>query len=189
MPYPAQVDQTTIVEQAHAMIEAEGVDALSLHKLATALGVKAPSLYRHLRNKAELVQAVNFLTLRRLMAALQEVSTNVPASPTVQLLEIAKAFRRFAYESPHTYVLAFTSADRGNEDQLVALVLPLQQIIAKISGQAESLTALRGLLALVHGFVMLELHQQLRRGGDLEAAFERVIQVYLAGWQDDRMRG
>jgi len=63
------------------------------------------------------------------------------------------------------------------------MIQPLQQLIAAISGEAAALMALCGALALVHGFVMLELHQQLRRGGDLDAAYDAAINVYLAGWR------
>jgi hypothetical protein len=54
--------------------------------------------------------------------------------------------------------------------------------MAEITGEAESLPALRGLLALMHGFVMLELAQQFRRGGDLDAAYDKAVRAYLNGW-------
>jgi AcrR family transcriptional regulator len=38
------------------------VDNVSLAMLAASFGIKAPSLYRHVKNKAELLQAVNLLT-------------------------------------------------------------------------------------------------------------------------------
>jgi hypothetical protein len=54
--------------------------------------------------------------------------------------------------------------------------------MAEIAGEAYSLTALRGLLALIHGFVVLEINQQLRRGGNLDAAYQESLAAYLAGW-------
>ncbi len=65
MPYPSQIDRDKIIQQAAAMTATDGVDNLSLHKLAAALGVKAPSLYRYVSNKTELIQAVNLATLAR----------------------------------------------------------------------------------------------------------------------------
>ncbi|MCA9902121.1 MAG: helix-turn-helix transcriptional regulator, partial [Anaerolineales bacterium] len=59
MPYPSQVNRETIVAQAWQLIEAEGADNLSLSKLAEQLGIKAPSLYRHVGSKAGLLQAIN----------------------------------------------------------------------------------------------------------------------------------
>lgn len=55
-------------------------------------------------------------------------------------------------------------------------------MIAEISGERYALVALRGALALAHGYVMLELNRQLRRGRDLDKTFDQVIIAYLTGW-------
>jgi hypothetical protein len=52
-----------------------------------------------------------------------------------------------------------------------------------VSGPKNSLAALRGAMALVHGFVLLELHGQLRRGGDLALDFDTAVHAYLRGWE------
>ena len=109
MPYPGQVDHAQIVAQARAMIEAEGAEALSLHKVAAALGVKAPSLYRHVGGKAALLQAVNAGTVTQLFQALDDAGANHQDSPQGQLLAILQAFRRFAHAHPHSYILLFTA--------------------------------------------------------------------------------
>jgi len=59
----------------------------------------------------------------------------------------------------------------------------VQEIMAKITDQEQSLPTLRGALALVHGFVMLELKDQLQRGGDLTWAFDASVNAYLRGWK------
>ncbi|GAA0358683.1 TetR/AcrR family transcriptional regulator [Actinoallomurus spadix] len=45
-----------IVAEAVRLLDAEGVDALSMRKLGTRLGAGATSLYRHVANKDELVE-------------------------------------------------------------------------------------------------------------------------------------
>ncbi|MEW2546403.1 TetR/AcrR family transcriptional regulator [Streptomyces sp. NPDC047002] len=47
-----------IVAAAGALIDAEGLDALSTRRLAAELGVSGPSLYHHFRTKDELLDAV-----------------------------------------------------------------------------------------------------------------------------------
>ncbi|MEZ4594642.1 MAG: TetR/AcrR family transcriptional regulator [Chloroflexota bacterium] len=185
MPYPSQVSRETIVTQAWQLIEAEGAENLSLGKLAEALGIKAPSLYRHVGSKAGLLQAVNLHTSQQLVAALNEAAARPTGTPKEQTAAILHAYRHFALAHPHTYVLAFTNteeAQRPDEDVLEQLALPLQQVMSAVSGPEDSLAALRGAMALVHGFVMLELHGQLRRGGDLGADFETAVHAYLNGW-------
>src|ERR1051325_8994243 len=60
MARPRQVLLTRekIVEAASALVDAEGLDALSVRRLATELGVQGPSLYNHFATKAEIVDAV-----------------------------------------------------------------------------------------------------------------------------------
>ncbi|GAA2630106.1 TetR/AcrR family transcriptional regulator [Dactylosporangium fulvum] len=47
-----------IVEAATAIVDAEGLDALSTRRLARDLGVQAPSLYNHFSTKEEIIDAV-----------------------------------------------------------------------------------------------------------------------------------
>ena len=186
MPYPAQTDRTTIVHTARTLIEQDGVDQLSLARLAAVLGIKAPSLYRHVPSKTALLQAVVTLTFQQLFEAYTMALDAGGDTPEEQLLAILRAHRAFAHANPQTYVLAFTTTvpeQRADEAMLARIALPIQQLMAALSGPAQSLAALRGALALVHGFVMLELNQQLRRGGDLDAAFNAAITAYIVGWQ------
>ncbi|MFC7527885.1 TetR/AcrR family transcriptional regulator C-terminal domain-containing protein [Actinoplanes sp. GCM10030250] len=57
-PRQALLTRERIVDAASALIDAEGLDALSMRRLATELGVQGPSLYNHFATKAEIVDAV-----------------------------------------------------------------------------------------------------------------------------------
>lgn len=186
MPYPTQVDRETIITQAREMIAAEGIEALSLSKLAASLNVKAPSLYRHVDSKTSLLRAVNFLTAQKLFLALDEGLAQAGPDAVEKLTAVLTAYRTFAHANPHTYLLAMTNnkdAHRPDENALEQMAIPFQEIMTQISGSEKSLAALRGALALAHGFVMLELNAQLRRGGDLDEAFQEAVNAYLRGWQ------
>ncbi|MCZ7438428.1 TetR/AcrR family transcriptional regulator C-terminal domain-containing protein [Micromonospora sp. WMMC241] len=60
MPRPRQalLSRERIVETALALIDADGLDALSTRRLAAALGVRGPSLYNHFATKEEILDAV-----------------------------------------------------------------------------------------------------------------------------------
>src|SRR5690349_9083372 len=47
-----------VLDAAIAFADAEGLEALSMRKLAQALGVEAMSLYNHVSSKADLVEAM-----------------------------------------------------------------------------------------------------------------------------------
>lgn len=108
-----------------------------------------------------------------------------------QMLVMAHTWRDFARAYPAAYALAFADPDpelRPDERLMEALAIPLQQIMAGISGEKDSLAALRGLWALLHGFVLLEQSGQFRRGGDLGAAFHQSVEAYLNGWLGESQR-
>jgi AcrR family transcriptional regulator len=60
MARPRQVLLTRerIVDVAGALADAEGLEAVSVRRLATELGVAGPSLYNHFATKAEILDAV-----------------------------------------------------------------------------------------------------------------------------------
>lgn len=183
MPYPAQINRDDLVRAAVDMIESGGVDGFSMHKLAAAFGVKTPSLYRYFRNRTDLLRAINTETFRGLFRAMQPALES-DGSPADRARRIAQAYRAYAHAHPTTYGLAYTNTIhelRPDESEQATAVRPYQALMAEITGEADSLAALRGFLALMHGFVMLELSGQYRRGGSLDDAYAHAVEVYLAG--------
>ncbi|MEU4240406.1 TetR/AcrR family transcriptional regulator C-terminal domain-containing protein [Actinoplanes sp. NPDC026619] len=52
------LDRKRIVDEAVALLDADGLENVTLRKLAARLGVQAPTLYWHLPNKAALITAI-----------------------------------------------------------------------------------------------------------------------------------
>ncbi|MEU7064902.1 TetR/AcrR family transcriptional regulator [Streptomyces sp. NPDC051578] len=57
-PRKPLLSRDLIVEAAGALVDAEGLEAVSTRRLAAALGVSGPSLYNHFRTKDEILEAV-----------------------------------------------------------------------------------------------------------------------------------
>jgi AcrR family transcriptional regulator len=182
MPYPSKLDSETLVEVAWQMMEDDGVEAFSMHNLARHFKVKTASLYRYYK-KTELLRAVNAYTEDKLYQAIS-VSLNSDLSPTEKIMEIAEAYRAFALAHPTTYGLLYTNTIdelRPDFEEGVQEILPFQALMAELSGEEQSLPALRGIVAIMHGFVMLELAGQLRREGSLDEAYTYTIESFLRG--------
>ncbi|MBI5928952.1 MAG: TetR/AcrR family transcriptional regulator [Chloroflexi bacterium] len=186
MPHPARIDRDSILQTARAMMELEGVDGLSVNRLAAALGVKPPSLYHHFASKAALLRELNTTTNAGLVLAMHTALHTTDADLPQKILAMAQAYRIYAHEHPVSYGLAYTNVVaelRPDPEFLEKLALMLQVHIAELVGPGESLPALRGLWALVHGFVVLELGGQFQRGGDLDATFDQIVTAQINGWQ------
>lgn len=57
-PSSPLLSRVRIVDEALALVDAKGLDGLSIRKLATRLGVRGPSLYNHFATKDEILDAV-----------------------------------------------------------------------------------------------------------------------------------
>jgi AcrR family transcriptional regulator len=182
MPYPSKLSSETLVEVAWQMMEDEGVESFSMHKLAAHFKVKTASLYRYYK-KAELLRAVNAYTEAKLYQAITP-PLQTDNNPTQIIHQIAINYRDFALAHPTTYGLMYTNTIdelRPDFEDGVQEIIPFQVLISNLSGDENSLSALRGLLAIMHGFVMLEIAGQLRRGGSLAEAYQYSIEAYLRG--------
>lgn len=186
MPYPSKLDTDTLIETAWQMMENDGVEAFSMHKLAAHFGVKTPSLYRYC-NRVGLLQQVNQMTERKLFSAISEPLA-LEAPPQTIAIAIMERYREFALSHPTTYGLLYTNTIeelRPEFEEGVQGVLPIQAVVAQLSGEAHSLSATRGLLAIAHGFVMLEITGILRRGGELSEAYRYTLETYIRGMSID----
>jgi AcrR family transcriptional regulator len=183
-PYPAQVTRDAIVDRARDIIETEGLERLTLQHLATALGIQAPSLYRHVGSKNELLRAVNEITTERLVSTVLAAADG-QASPVARIVNMANAYRDFAHAFPATYSLAFSAGPtdiRPDAAERGVMVQPVQSLLNEVCGEANALTAFRSLFALLHGFVTLEQSNQFNRGGDLDRAFLQSVETLVNGW-------
>ncbi|MBW4437279.1 MAG: TetR/AcrR family transcriptional regulator [Pleurocapsa minor GSE-CHR-MK-17-07R] len=182
-PYPVKVTVPAIVDRAREMIVQEGYDGLTLARLAAALGIRAPSLYNHFRDKSELVREINRMTYVALTAAMMDA--RIPdAEPVEAFLNMMRAYRGFASRNAVLYRLAFVSMSDGelfDREVYAALAQPMQEVVAQLCGEERALPVLRGAWALAHGFAMLEMSAQFNRGGSLDEAYEAAIATYLTG--------
>src|SRR3954452_9947246 len=90
-----------IVAAALGLVEEEGVGGLSMRRLAERLGIRAPSIYKHLPDKDALEAAVVSVGSERQADAVERAV----AGAEDQLAAVALAYCRFAQEHPHLYRL------------------------------------------------------------------------------------
>jgi AcrR family transcriptional regulator len=159
-----------VVAAGRRLLEEEGKEALTMRRLAERLGIRAPSLYKHLPDKGALEAAIIATGLGEAAAAFEAA---VDGS-TDSLPALAAAYRRFALTHPHLYRLMNSGPlprqhlPAGLEDRTAAPVL-------RVAGdQARA----RALWAFAHGMVMLELDQRFPNDADLDAAWQAGIAAF-----------
>lgn len=95
--------------QASALFLKDGLDGFSMRKLARAVGVTAPALYRHFDSKERLLQEVLGEAYQRLSSRLYQALEG--ATPWERLRLAGEGYVLFALEHPRLYDALFASPE------------------------------------------------------------------------------
>lgn len=100
--------KTELIENGLKMIQQDGIDKLSLRKLAKACGVSEAAPYSHFRNKDDCMKAIQEYTSDRLYEALETAYENSPdpTSPHA-VFDMGIAYIRFFMENPTYFTFIF----------------------------------------------------------------------------------
>jgi AcrR family transcriptional regulator len=107
------LDRRRIAEEALRIIDAEGLEKLSMRRLGAELGVEGMAIYHHFHNKAELLDGVLELLLEEL-----EPPADGAATALERLRRTFETTRAVAIRHPHSFLLLPTrrfSTDRAIE--------------------------------------------------------------------------
>ncbi|HLS24241.1 MAG TPA: TetR/AcrR family transcriptional regulator C-terminal domain-containing protein [Beutenbergiaceae bacterium] len=144
------MNRQTIAAAALDLLDEDGLDALSLRKLATRLGVKSPALYWHFTNKHELLDE-----MARLLVSAQ------PPSPLAAeegwdtwMLRFARNRRQVLLSRRDGARLVVGS--RGTEETITALDAALAGLLERGFTAVQALRGLTTINAFVLGFVQEE---------------------------------
>jgi AcrR family transcriptional regulator len=184
-PARAKTTDEAILEAAARLLEAGGLDALTMQAVAAEVGVRAPSLYKRVRDRAALVRAVHEAAVAELGAALSSAARG--RDPRADVIAMADTFRAFAHRRPGAYGLLFAAlpdelqiSPESNQAAVAPLFTALAALMARdgraghagAGAQAERpLEAARLVVAFAHGFVSMELAGAFRLGGDVDRAW------------------
>ncbi|MEV4621457.1 WHG domain-containing protein [Asanoa sp. NPDC049573] len=173
MPTPDRTSLAQIVGAAREIVESAGMAGLTMQAVAERVGVRAPSLYKRVRSRGDLIGLVAEATVTDLGARLDAIMTGT--DPRRDLTELARAFRAFAHEHPVGYRLIFDwgpEAARPDQASFARAAAPLLRIAADLAGPEHALEAARTITAWANGFLSMELAGAFNLGGDLDLAYE-----------------
>jgi AcrR family transcriptional regulator len=172
MPTPARTSTDAIVDAGRQILEEDGLEALTMQAVARAVGVRPPSLYKHLRGRDELVGRIANQAAEKLEERLNRAVRG--RDPGADLAALAAAYRSFALANPRAYALLFAPGPEAwhIDAELNARISgPLLTTAERLAGPSDALPAARMAVAWAHGFVSMELAGAFRLGGDVETAF------------------
>ena len=186
MPTPERTSTAAIIAAGREILESGGPTALTMQAVADRVDVRAPSLYKRVRDRDALISSVAESVIDDLTTELERVERNTSEPNGIErgttperLTELAKAYRAFAHAHPEGFRLMFTaSAPLASLDRAVGPVLRRTDALV---GDDDALNAARLFTAWLTGFLQMELAGAFRLGGDVEAAFDYGLRQLLRG--------
>jgi AcrR family transcriptional regulator len=166
-----------IVSAARQILEREGPDGLTMRRLGDAVGIRAPSLYKHFPDKA----AVEIALINEGFEEIAERFEAAMASGEDSLMQLATAYRAFARSHPHLYRL-MTAGPLPRERLRPGVEARAAAPIVQAVGDAD---LARAVWAFAHGMVILELDGRFPADANLEAAWAAGLAAFDAARQRD----
>jgi AcrR family transcriptional regulator len=169
-----------VIDAAARIADAEGLDAVTLARLAERLRVRAPSLYKHIDGLDSLRRALAVRGLREANRRLQEATIGKARGEA--LFALAHAYWQFARDHPGLYAASLRAAAPGERDIASAGEAMIGTVLAVLAGYGlsgdDALHATRGLRAIIHGFVSLDAAGGFRLKLDLAESFDRLLGAF-----------
>ncbi|MBO1751436.1 WHG domain-containing protein [Actinotalea sp. BY-33] len=168
----------TVTEAAADIADEIGLSQLSMSVVAERLGVKAPSLYKHVDGLADLTHRIATLGALELGDALRDAMQGLAGRDA--LATAAQTVRTYVKEHPGRYAATTGASPTGPDDPLAgALDRVLGSFAAVLHGYhldpGEQIHAVRMLRSALHGFATLETSNGFQMDTDIDDSFAWMI--------------
>lgn len=164
-----------IVQAAFAVLDIDGPGGLTMRRLADDLGMRAPSLYKHVRDKATLEAAL----IEDVLFDIGDVLHAAVRKPGRQgvVASLLRAYRTHSLAHPNRYRLATSGRLRRD-------LLP--ECLEEWAGQPFFLAAgdqyrSQALWSFAHGMVILEVDGRYPDGSDLDRTWQAGASAFARG--------
>jgi AcrR family transcriptional regulator len=176
-----------VVERAAQMLDERGSDGLNLAALAESLGVRVPSLYKHIDGMPGLRRGIMIRAKSHLAHTLGQAA--IGRSGDDAITRMSFAYRRWALDHPGQYPMTMHAPIPGDDEDLRVSSSVADVIYNVLAGydlrDDDAVDATRFLRSALHGFVALETGGGFELPVDLERSYVRLVEsvvTALASW-------
>ena len=182
-PNRRSLDSETVVAAAARIADAEGLDKLTLTRVAEALGVRQPALYRHVGGYDDLLRSLSLLGREILAKRLADSAVGLAGADAVAA--VGHAWRAMVRNHPGIYAATDRYPCAGDPELEDAVERVLAVVGQSLRGydltEADRVHAARTLRSAFHGFSHLESGDGHPLPHDPEDTFRHLIELLCAG--------
>lgn len=178
------------MEEAERLADEVGLSRLTLAALAGRLGVRQPSLYKHIDGLDALERGIAIRSKLELADVLGQAAIGRARDDAI--VAMAHAYRAWAAEHPGRYEAAQRAPLPGDGEDEVASERVVRVVAAIMDGYGlggdDAIDAIRTMRAALHGFVSLEAAGGFGLPADIGRSFDRLVAslvAALSSWGDE----
>ena len=172
-----------VVSAASDLADEQGYSRLTLAALAERLGVRQPSLYKHIDSLDSLQRGISVQAKRELGDVLGRAAVGQSGPDAVRA--IALAYRRWVLEHPGRYAATVRAPSPDDEEDLRAseeVVAILLDVLAGFGLRGNAaIDAARTLRSALHGYVSLEASGGFGMPRNVDRSYRFLIDTVVAG--------
>ena len=181
----AGLTEARVIDEAAQMADEIGLSRLTLAALADRLGVRYPSLYKHVDGMDGLQRGIAIRAKNELAAILARATVGRARGDAITSL--SRAYRNWALQHPGRYAAAQRVPAPDDTEAQAADWASVEIIGDVLAGYDlhgdDAIDATRVLRAALHGWVTLEA--TFVHPANIDRSFDRLVQglaTALAGW-------
>jgi len=187
----AGLDRATVIAAASELADEVGFAGLTMGLLAERVGVRTPSLYKHVDSLDALQRGVGLQAVRDIGAVLTRAAVGRSGPEAVHA--IAETFRKWALDHPGRYA-ASVRAPRAEDDEYQAVARETVQILFDVVAgfgltDERAIDAVRALRTVIHGFLGLESDGAFQMERDPSDSYRFVIDTLINGMRAEAATG
>lgn len=180
----AGLDQAKVIAAGAELADEFGLDGLSMGLVAERLGVKSPSLYKHVDGLAALTHGIAVLAMAELGDAVRDATAGRAGRDA--LTAAANAMRTFITQHPGRYEAGNAARPTDPDDPIFeASDRLLGSLSAVLRGYQlapdQEIHALRTLRSALHGFATVEAAGGFMIDEDIDASFDWLVNLIDQG--------
>lgn len=178
-----RLNRASVVEMAAHIADAEGLDAVTLSRIAADAGVKQPALYRHVTGIEELWTLLSLQAREMLVQSLATATAGKSRQDAVTAA--ARAWRTFVQQHPGLYTATDRVPSVGDADIERSLAAVVSALTAALDGYnltpAQRAHCARSLRSALHGFSVLEKDNGHPEPYALDNSLQQLVELFCRG--------
>jgi AcrR family transcriptional regulator len=172
-----------VIKAAINCLDQEGESALGVNRVARALGIKPPAIYKHLDGNAGLTRAVALAIWRNYLLDCQNQTAEI-TTPHALLRVGAQAIRNFAQRYPARYTVMMQYQLRPTDPEEAEIIYGSLDLfkkslqLYKLSDDAL-IDVMRMVNAAIYGFILREQSELMTLARSTNRSYEVMLDALI----------